>query len=102
MYLWSQGRTRPGKIITNAGLNQSFHLWGLACDCVFWDGNAWDWSGPFDKIAPIFKSNGFKWLYPYERCHFEVSAGYTVRECAKIVKEQGLEVLWLEINATLK
>lgn len=101
-WLWTQGRTRPGKIITNAGVNQSYHIWGLATDCVFWDGKSWDWSGPFDKIIPIFKGHGFKSLYPFESCHFEISSGLSVKQCAKIVKDYSLEYLWDEITSRLK
>jgi hypothetical protein len=47
-WLYAQGRTRPGGIVTKAGAWKSFHQFGLAADLVlFIDGNwSWDDAGP--------------------------------------------------------
>lgn len=70
--LYAIGRTKPGKIVTNAKGGQSIHNYGFAVDiCLIIDGitaswdTAKDWDG--DKIADwtecvnIFKKYGWNW-----------------------------------------
>src|SRR5215470_5472340 len=42
-YLYAQGRTRPGKIITKAGPWMSYHQYGLAADFVLFESGQWSW-----------------------------------------------------------
>jgi peptidoglycan L-alanyl-D-glutamate endopeptidase CwlK len=98
--LYAQGRTKPGKIVTNAKAGLSFHNYGLAIDIVLLidknkDGNyetaSWDrfLDGDNDKkadwqeIVTIFKQYGWEWGgdwkfkdYP----HFQKTFGFSVRE----------------------
>lgn len=90
--LYAQGRTKPGKVVTNAKGGSSFHNYGLAVDFTLvvdnklnWDINA-DWDG--DKVADwmeivfIFKKYGWEWggnwksLKDYP--HFQKTFGYTI------------------------
>ena len=70
--LYQQGRTTPGKKVTNAKAGQSVHNYGFAVDiCLIIDGNvaSWettkDWDN--DKIADwyecvkIFAKHGWEW-----------------------------------------
>lgn len=70
--LYDQGRTKPGRKVTNAKPGQSIHNYGLAVDiCMIIDGKAasWDtvkdWDN--DRIADwyecvkIFAKNGWDW-----------------------------------------
>lgn len=70
--LYAQGRTKPGKKVTNAKPGQSIHNYGLAVDiCLIIDGKtvSWDtvkdWDN--DRIADwyecvkIFAKNGWDW-----------------------------------------
>jgi hypothetical protein len=60
--LFAQGRTTPGKIVTNARGGQSWHNYGLAVDVAFQkDGKLSYDSGLYAKIAPIGKRLGFIW-----------------------------------------
>lgn len=75
--LYAQGRTRPGKIVTNARGGQSLHNYGLAFDVAFRakDGTI-DWNdlAPFREFAVIAKSNGLAWGGDWKRKdypHFE-------------------------------
>jgi peptidoglycan L-alanyl-D-glutamate endopeptidase CwlK len=43
-YLYAQGRTRPGKIVTYAQPWKSYHQYGLAVDFVLKTNGNWDWS----------------------------------------------------------
>lgn len=90
--LYAQGRTKPGKIVTNAKAGASFHNYGLALDIVLIiDGKeaSWDMKGDFDgdhiadwmEVVKIFKAHGWEWGgdwrsfkdYP----HFQKTFGYT-------------------------
>jgi peptidoglycan hydrolase-like protein with peptidoglycan-binding domain len=44
-YLYAQGRTRPGGIVTYKKAWGSYHQYGLAVDFVFYENNKWNW-GP--------------------------------------------------------
>lgn len=96
--LYAQGRTKPGKIVTNARGNRSYHNYGLAVDIVLiWDkdGNGthetavWDIKTDFDgdkksdwmEVVTIFKQYGWEWGgdwgfkdYP----HFQKTFGHSI------------------------
>ena len=62
-YLYAQGRTRPGSIVTN-GRTPTFHAdtAGLAFDfCKNVKGHEYDDTGFFRKAAAIAKEMGFSW-----------------------------------------
>jgi len=44
-WLYEQGRTRPGGIVTKARPWQSFHQFGLGADLVLFVNGQWTWSG---------------------------------------------------------
>lgn len=52
--LHSRGRSKPGKIVTNAKAGQSYHNWGLAHDISFPKGN-------HAEAARIAKQYGIEW-----------------------------------------
>lgn len=70
--LYNQGRTLPGKKITNAKGGQSIHNYGLAVDiCLIIDGKeaSWDTKKDWDndqvadwyECVKIFAKNGWEW-----------------------------------------
>lgn len=70
--LYAQGRTKPGKKVTNAKAGQSIHNYGFAVDiCLIIDGKeaSWDTAKDWDndKIADwyecvrIFAKHGWEW-----------------------------------------
>ena len=63
--LYAQGRTKPGKIVTNAkgSSYSSMHQWGVAFDFYRNDGKgAYNTSGKFfEKVGAIGKSIGLEW-----------------------------------------
>lgn len=96
--LYAQGRTKPGKIVTNAKGGQSIHNYGLAFDIVLLydkDGNgsfetaSWDINADFDKdkvadwmeVVKHFKSIGWVWGGDWKSFkdypHFEKTFGHT-------------------------
>jgi len=61
--LYAQGRTTPGKIVTNARAGQSFHNWKVAFDfCPIVNGKAvWDNKDLFATCGNIAESVGLEW-----------------------------------------
>lgn len=76
--LYAQGRSKPGKIVTNAKGGQSYHNYGLAIDIVLlvdkdhngsFETAAWDEKTDFDgdkvadwmEVVAIFKRHGWEW-----------------------------------------
>ena len=83
--LYSQGRTSPGKIVTNAGPGDSYHNWRCAIDVVpLVNGKAdWDGSHPvWAEIGRLGKEAGLEWAGEWvhfkELAHFQYSGGLTI------------------------
>jgi peptidoglycan L-alanyl-D-glutamate endopeptidase CwlK len=92
--LYAQGRTKAGKIVTNAKGGMSYHNYGLALDIVLIiDGKvaSWDEKKDFDKdgksdwkeVVTIFKEHGWEWGGDWgfrDAPHFQKTFGYSVRQ----------------------
>lgn len=100
-WLYEQGRTRDGKIITYAKPWESFHQYGLAVDIVGKTDGKWDWSINYDKITEIMKRHGFESL-KFEKAHFQITGGLSIKKAEKIAKSQGLLALWSIVEANIK
>ena len=81
--LYAQGRTEPGRIVTNARAGQSMHQYGCALDLYPMIGGKPDFTGTrpeWHQIAEIFKSEGFEWGYDWthfkEMPHFQFTGGH--------------------------
>ncbi|WP_040308805.1 M15 family metallopeptidase [Asticcacaulis biprosthecium] len=88
--LYAQGRTRPGKKVTNARGGQSFHNWRVAFDMVplrhgkpVWgttgeDGRLWQ------RVGAIGKAQGLEWAGDWRRFreypHFQYSGGLSIAD----------------------
>ena len=91
--LYAQGRTKLGKIVTNAKGGLSYHNYGMAIDIVLiangaasWDsGKDFDADGKADwmEVVSIFKQFGWEagidWKFR-DAPHFQKSLGYSVRQ----------------------
>lgn len=99
--LYTQGRTMPGKIVTNAKAWRSWHQYSLAVDVAFYMNGKWSWDGDFDKVAPFFIDQGFKWLDPQEQSHFQIDGGFDIDYAYSITKEFGVQTLWAVVKAKL-
>ena len=75
--LFAQGRTTPGKIVTNAPAGKSFHNYRCAVDVVpLVNGKAvWDDNALWQRIGAIGESCGLEWAGRWksfrEMPHFE-------------------------------
>lgn len=59
--LYSQGRTEPGKIVTNGRPGWSWHQWRRAVDLGFAGSNPWDPKAPWDKLGELGERLGLRW-----------------------------------------
>lgn len=60
MWLYAQGRTRPGPIVTS--VRSSMHTQGRAVDCVFLaKGGGIAWDGPWAEYGRRAKRRGLRW-----------------------------------------
>jgi len=88
--LFAQGRTNPGKIVTNARAGQSFHNWRVAFDFVpIVAGKArWDDKEAYAKCGNIAESIGLQWAGRWtgklrETAHCQFTNGLTLADFQK-------------------
>lgn len=101
--LYAQGRTKPGKIVTNAKGGNSYHNYGLAFDIVLlkdtnrdgsFDTASWETSVDFDgdgksdwmEIVTIAKQYGWEWGGDWkftDMPHFQKTFGLSVKDLRK-------------------
>lgn len=75
--LYAQGRTLPGKVVTNAKGGDSYHNYGLAFDVVPIVNGVAQWgSKDWDKIGKLGESIGLRWGGRFksivDKPHFEI------------------------------
>lgn len=84
--LYAQGRTEPGKKVTNAKGGQSFHNWRVAFDFVpIISGKAqWNDIALFKKCGEIAKSHGLEWAGDWktfkEYAHCQYTSGLSLKD----------------------
>ena len=110
--LYAQGRTKPGKIVTNARAGESNHNYGLAVDIVqlldkdkngTFETASWDikLDADFDgipdwnEVVSIFERYGWQWgLFNskgqrYDFPHFQKTFGLSISDLKKLPKVNG-------------
>lgn len=106
--IYSQGRTRPGRIVTHAAPGLSNHNYGLAVDLVpivngqpTWgvDLSVWQTIGEEGKRAGL--SWGGDWRTIKDYPHFELPVGLSVQQCLRIYNQGGVPAVWAEANRRL-
>jgi peptidoglycan LD-endopeptidase CwlK len=85
--LYAQGRTTPGKIVTNAKAGQSWHNYRCAVDVVpiVAGKPRWDVKDPvWQKIGELGKAAGLAWAGDWKRFkeypHFQYTGGLTLAQ----------------------
>lgn len=84
--LYAQGRTAPGKIVTNAKAGQSWHNHRCAIDVVpVVNGKAvWNDTALWARIGAIGKAAGLEWAGDWkkfkETAHFQYTGGKTLAQ----------------------
>lgn len=87
--LYAQGRTKPGKRVTNAKGGDSFHNWRVAFDIVPLRAGkpVWRTDGPdaalWRRIGQIGRAQGLEWGGDWkfkDMPHFQFTAGLTLQD----------------------
>ena len=80
-WLYAQGRTRPGRVVTNAKAGQSWHNYRLAFDFVpIVNGKAmWNDARSFKKCRQIGESLGLQGL-SFEMAHLQWTGGLSLAQ----------------------
>lgn len=89
--LYAQGRTAPGKIVTNARGGESYHNFRCAIDVVPLIAGKPDWDGSHPvwlKLGALGKSAGLEWAGDWkgtlrELAHFQHTGGLSLEELRK-------------------
>lgn len=88
--LYDQGRTKPGKIVTNAKPGRSWHNYGLAVDVVpLRNGKpVWDAKDPvWETVGKLGEAAGLEWAGRWtkfrELPHFQYTGGATLDQVAQ-------------------
>ncbi|CAI9429275.1 D-alanyl-D-alanine carboxypeptidase-like protein [Candidatus Ornithobacterium hominis] len=100
--LYAQGRTKPGKRVTNARGGSSVHNYALAVDMALiidgksasWDVKA-DWDGDkqadWMEVVLIFKRHGWEWGGDWrtfrDMPHFQKTFGHSVQSLKNLRKD---------------
>ena len=99
--LYAQGRTKPGKIVTNAKGGQSYHNWALALDiCLLHkDGSvSWSLNEDLDKdgiadwmeVVKVFEKYGWEWGGKWkfkDTPHFQKTFGKSLNDLKALPKD---------------
>lgn len=109
--LFAQGRTKPGRIVTNARGGQSYHNYGLAIDIVLlvdrdkngtFETALWDTKTDFDgdgksdwmEVVAIFKRYGWEWGGDWrfvDQPHFQKTLGFSIVQLRKMHNENKVD-----------
>lgn len=109
--LYAIGRTKAGKIVTNAKGGNSYHNYGMAIDIVLlvdkdkngtFESASWETNVDFDgdgkadwrEIVDIFKRYGWEWGGDWkfsDKPHFQKTNGLTIAQLKKIYPKGYIE-----------
>lgn len=102
--LYAQGRTAPGRIVTNATGGSSWHNYGLAADVAFNDARgqpSWPDNGNWGRYGEIAAANGLEWGGNWrgitDRPHVEYHPGLGAGEARTMLpayRQGGVQQVW--------
>lgn len=93
--LYAQGRTKPGKIVTNAKAGESYHNYGCAFDFVplVHGKPAWDDKTLYTRCGNIAESVGLEWagrwkgkLQETAHCQYTGGLHWSELKAGKVIK----------------
>jgi len=116
--IYAQGRTKPGKIVTNAKGGQSYHNFGLAFDlAVLKPNKTIDWNQTadindddlpdYDQIGEIAEDMGLEWGKRFTNLagdfgHFQVSFGFKIKELLAFYNKGGMDLVNEQIHRRIE
>lgn len=82
--LYAQGRTKPGKIVTNAKGDSSWHNFGMAIDITEIVGGKANWNCDYKRLSLIADKYGLEWGGNFksivDKPHFQKDCGFTLKQ----------------------
>jgi len=111
--LYDQGRTKPGKIVTNAQGGHSWHNFGLAVDCavenpdssIDWNASHPQWKTMEQIGVSLGLTSGANWVHLIDAPHFQITGrfpeGAPNDEVRALYAKGGLLAVWSEVEASL-
>ena len=111
--LYAEGRTLPGRIITNAKGGESWHCYGTAVDCepeikdgtIDWNGEHWQWKRMEEVAVSLGLTSGANWLRLIDAPHIQWTGKFPIDkpddEARQIYTDHGMEAFWQEIGGTI-
>lgn len=111
--LYDQGRTTPGKIVTNAPGGHSWHNFGLAVDCdvvekdgkIDWNADHPHWKTMERIGVSLGLTSGANWIRLKDAPHFQLTGRFPVGapddEVRELYKQGGLKAVWDAVEASL-
>ncbi|MCL5103671.1 MAG: M15 family metallopeptidase [Armatimonadetes bacterium] len=91
--LYTSGRTKPGKRVTNARGGYSWHNFGLAADYAFVINGKLTWDGPWATFGKIARQSGLEWGGDFtsivDRPHVQWTRGRTLAQMRASTKKPG-------------
>lgn len=101
--LYAQGRSRPGKIVTNAKGGQSLHNYGLAVDLapviggeINWDEKRFRDFNKWDDIAGL--DWGGNWKTFKDLPHVQDTDGMNLKRVQELYRSGGLSKVWANVT----
>jgi peptidoglycan LD-endopeptidase CwlK len=114
--LYAIGRTKPGKVVTNAEPGRSYHFYGIAADYVLDSmtdkpGIQWSWEmrgyePAWSKMADLAQRMGMEAAYYWQQfpeCpHVQCRYGLTIPRAYELWRTGGMPAVWAEADAWIK
>jgi peptidoglycan LD-endopeptidase CwlK len=90
--LYAMGRTKPGKIVTNARGGYSWHNFGLAGDYAFVINGKVTWNGPWAAFGKLARECGLEWGGDFksivDRPHVQWTRGKTLAQMRALARKK--------------
>jgi hypothetical protein len=100
-YLYAQGRTKKGRIVTNAQAWESWHQYGMAFDIAFKRYGKWSWDFNPQEVTRFFEPLGLVWGGPRDGPHYQWTRRLKISEAREVTLAAGVQSLWVEARTLL-
>lgn len=106
--LYAQGRTIPGRVVTNSRPGYSFHHYGLAFDSCFVGPDPYlekDPLGPFlwQEFGKYAVAHGLVWGGDFktvkDKPHCQITYGLSIVECLDLYKLGGMKAVFEQVDS---
>lgn len=109
--IFEQGRSAPGKIVTNAPGGHSWHNFGLSVDCAIenpdcsidWNANHPQWKRMEQIGVSLGMTSGANWVRIVDAPHFQLTGRFPENAPTDEVRElikSGIDSVWAEVEKT--